>query len=173
MVGPEVAHMNLLRHFHEAMLKITIENGDDRSGFRSHQLFDPEYSCLRSMMLEPQNPTMWNSMALVYMMIGRLDDALEAIDRSLDLDTGDAWTWSIWGDILGQVGDLTQSERAYRMAFQLGAREPRILNQLIHSYLLRGNTIDALQMFEYLLPLCPNDQGIWDQYTAVLSSLKT
>ena len=173
MVGSEVAHMNLLKHFHEAMLKATMASDNDANVFLSHQFSSPEYACLCSMMLEPQNPTMWNSIALVYMMTGRVDDALEAIERSLDLDTGDAWTWSIWGDILDQIGDLTQSERAYRMAFQLGASEPRILNQLIHRYLLRGNTLDALQMFEYLLPLCPNDQDIWDQYTAVLTSAKT
>ncbi len=52
----------------------------------------PEYACLRTMMLEPRNPTMWNSLALVYMMTGRLKDAQDAIERSLDLDSSLAST---------------------------------------------------------------------------------
>ncbi len=171
MVGSEVEDASILRNFHEVMLKATTMP-DDTGTSSNQQSFNPEYACLRSMMLEPQNPTMWNSLALVYMMTGQVTDALEAIERSLDFDTGNAWTWSIWGDILYQIDDFVQSERAYRMAFELGARESHILFRLMQRCRLRGNMLDALGMLEILLPLYPDNQELWDQYTAVFTSTK-
>lgn len=172
MTGSDVEERKFLRNFHVVLWKASDSGHYAKDVIEVEQQFSPEYTCLQSMMLEPQNPTMWNSMALVYMMTGRIEDALDAIERSLDIDSGDAWTWSIWGDILDQLDNHTESERAYRMAFELGTREPHVLRQLIQKYIQRSNIIDALMMFEYLLPLCPNSQPDWDQYTTVLNSIQ-
>ncbi|TFG32967.1 tetratricopeptide repeat protein [Candidatus Thorarchaeota archaeon] len=171
MVGSEVEEQNILSHFQAAMLMVTREYNNDRIAPNNEHSFPPEFACLRLMMLEPQNPTMWNSMALVYIMTGRIDDALDAIERSLDLDTGNSWTWSIWGDILDILDNHIESERAYRMALELGSEDPHILRQLVRLYIRRGNLPDALRILEELIHFFPSDQYLWDQYTDFLQSI--
>jgi tetratricopeptide (TPR) repeat protein len=117
------------------------------------------------MMLEPQNPTMWNALALVYMMTSRYEDARDSIERSLDLDSSIAWTWSIWGDLLAFLGDDLEAERVYRMALELGSDEPHVLRQLVEYYMQRGNHPEALSLLERLIPQYPEDQLLWDVYT--------
>ena len=78
MSGSETEEESILGHLHAAMQRVTT-NHQESSGFSLTEGIAPEYACLRAMMLEPKNPTMWNSMALVYLMTGRYEDAQDAI----------------------------------------------------------------------------------------------
>ncbi|TFG31018.1 hypothetical protein EU528_07245 [Candidatus Thorarchaeota archaeon] len=168
MSGSEIEEENILGHLHAAM-KMATKATHENPGISMDVTIAPEYACLRTMMLEPQNPTMWNSMALVYLMTGRYEDAQDAIERSLDLDSGIAWTWSIWGDLLAQIGDELESERAYRMAMELGSIEPHVLNQLVRYFFKRKNYSETLELLEILIPQNLEDQSLWDLYTACFS----
>ena len=167
MSGSETEEESVLGHLQVAMQMVTITLHENQ-GISTPDSIAPEYACLRAMMLEPQNPTMWNSMALVYLMTGRYEDAQDAIERSLDLDSSLSWTWSIWGDLLAQLGDEVESERAYRMALELGSLEPHVLNHLVRYFLKRGNYSETLGLLEMLIPQCPEDQSLWDLYTECL-----
>ena len=77
--GTEIDDENILGHLHEALQRTNaFDEVTSTAG--------AEYACLRSMMLEPQNPTMWNALGLAYMMSHRAKEAEEAIERSLDID---------------------------------------------------------------------------------------
>ena len=169
MADSEVEKECIVSHLHAAMLMVNGAYHGDEGASKLEYSFAPEFTCLRSMMLEPQNPTMWNSIALVYLMTGRVQDAEEAIERSLELDTGNAWTWSIWGDIFDQSGNDVEAERTYRMAIELGSTDPHNLRQLARIYYKRRNFINVLEVLEYLIPLSPSDQMLWDQYTSCLT----
>ena len=143
MSGSETEEESILGHLHAAMQSVATSQ-QEGSGLSLPEGIAPEYACLRAMMLEPKNPTMWNSMALVYLMTGRYEDAQDAIERSLDLDSSISWTWSIWGDLLAQLGNDIESERAYRMALEMGSVEPHVLNQLIHYFFKRRNFSETL-----------------------------
>jgi len=121
MSGSESEKESILGHLHAAIQRVTAAQHENAGISTSGEGISPEYACLRTMMLEPQNPTMWNSMALVYLMTGRYEDAQDAIERSLDLDSSIAWTWSIWSDLLSLVGNEKESKRAYRMAIEMGS----------------------------------------------------
>jgi len=164
MSGSETEEESILSHLHAAMQIVTLNHLESQKLSISDGIA-PEYACLRAMMLEPQNPTMWNSMALVYLMTGRYVDAQDAIERSLDLDSSISWTWSIWGDLLAQLGDDIESERAYRMAMELGSIEPHVLNQLVRHFFKRKNYSETIGLLEILIPQCPEDQSLWDLYT--------
>jgi tetratricopeptide (TPR) repeat protein len=166
--GPEIVDENILSRI-QALLQMTSISLYETEGVENTlQGVDPEYACLRSMMLEPQNPTMWNALALVYLMTSRYEDARDSIERSLDLDSGIAWTWSIWGDLLVFQGDDLEAERAYRMAVELGSDEPHVLRRLIEYYTKRENKPEALLLLERLIPQYPEDQMLWDLYTQCL-----
>ena len=165
MSSSEIEEQSIMGHLQAMMQMVSISLHRQNSLPSGLQGLDPEYACLRSMMLEPQNPTMWNALALVYMMTNRYDDATDAIERSLELDTSIAWTWSIWGDLLGLVGDEDESERAYCMAVELGSDEPHVLWYLIHCRVRRRYYPEALVLLEQLIPQYPEKQSLWDMYT--------
>lgn len=159
--GIEIENENILGHLHEAMDRADTST-DTASGLGI------EYACLRSMMLEPQNPTMWNALALVYMMSDRAKEAEEAIEKSLDINTSNAWTWTIWGDLLRQDGRLVDAERAYRMALELNPSDLHVLKHLAFLCSARGAYAEAMDLFQSLIPSMPNNQDIWDAYSSCL-----
>ncbi|MFW9835699.1 MAG: tetratricopeptide repeat protein [Candidatus Thorarchaeota archaeon] len=165
LAGTEIEDENILGHFQEAIHR-TEDSDEDKLAIGI------EYACLRSMMLEPQNTTMWNALALVYMMSDRMHEAEEAIVRSLDIDTSNAWTWTIWGDLLRQNGDSTEAERAYRMATELDPREVPALRHLALLYLERGALFEAFDLLQMIIPITPNDQELWDTYSGCLRRMK-
>ena len=169
--GSEIEEENIPSHLQSAIEMVTTVY-HECSGIMEGEKLPPEYACLRSMMLEPKNPTMWNSMALVYMMTGRITEALDAIAQSLELDSGIAWTWSIWGDLLLFKGDLQESERAFRMAVEMGSTDRHVLHQLVRLFTDRRNYLDALRILEQLIPQYPDDQALWDLYTDCIAQNK-
>ena len=160
----EIEDENLLEHFQEAIQR--VELSDEMTS-----AVGVEYACLRSMMLEPRSTTMWNALALVYMMSDRLKDAEEAIESSLEIDTSNAWTWTIWGDLLRLDGRKVDAERAYRMAAELDPTEVHALRHLALLYLERGALPEALDLLQLLIPITPSDQELWDAYSSCLQWL--
>jgi tetratricopeptide (TPR) repeat protein len=170
----ESENENLLGHLQEAMLRasgLAIERVLDEKLDHS-QPIDAEYACLMSMMLEPRNPTMWNALALVHMMSNRMAEAEEAIESSLDIDTSNSWTWKIWGDLLRQEGRWMEAERAYRMASELNPQDPYAIRHLALLCISRGAHPEAAELFELLIPFLPNDQELWDSYSACLRRMR-
>lgn len=159
----ETEDENILGHIQEVLQRVEVSDELTEMGV--------EYACLRSMMLEPQNTTLWNALALVYMMSDRVREAEEAIDRSLDIDTSNAWTWAIWGDLLHQEGRLVDAERAYRMATELDSNDTHSLRHLALLYSERGAYPEALDLYQLLIQLTPNNQEIWDAYAECLRRL--
>ena len=160
----EIDDENILRHFQKA-----IQRAEGSEELKS--VIGVEYACLRSMMLEPRNATMWNALALVYMMSNRSQEAEEAIERSLDIDTSNAWTWTIWGDLHRQEGSLVDAERVYRMATELDLNNAHALRHLTLLCSARGAHPEAVDLFEMLIPIAPNDQELWDAYSICLRRL--
>ena len=169
MSGSKTEEENILGHLHAVMQLFTAAHHENIGLSTTGAGIEPEYACLRTMMLEPRNPTMWNSMALVYLMTGQYEDAQDAIERSLDLDSSIAWTWSIWGDLLAVVGNELESERAYRMAVEMGSDDPYVLHNLVSLFYERDNHPEVLQLLEQLIPQCPEDQSLWDLYTECIT----
>jgi len=123
----------------------------------------PEVACLRSMMLEPENPTLWNALAIVHMMNGDLESAQEAIEKSLEIDTSIGWTWRIWGDYFRMSGDKIEAERAYRMAHDLDPSNVKVMKELVVLYQRRGALEEEMLLLNKLVSIKPNDQRLWDQ----------
>ncbi len=162
----EIDDENILGHFQEAIQRVEVSE-------ELNSAIGVEYACLRSMMLEPRNTTMWNALALVYMMSNQVEEAEEAIERSLDIDTSNAWTWAVWGDLLRQEGRLVDAERAYRMAAELDTTDVRALRHLALLYLARGALQEAIELLQRLIPVLPNDQELWDTYSTCLRRMGT
>ncbi len=129
-----------------------------------------ERDCLNSMMLEPKNPAFWNAFALVYIMNGDYDAAEDAIERSLEIDTGVACTWRIWGDLFLGLGRSGEAERAYRMSLELKPWSTYTIHQLAVLYMRRGAFPEAVELISRLLLMIPDNQEIWDSLTHCINN---
>ncbi|MFW9965980.1 MAG: tetratricopeptide repeat protein [Candidatus Thorarchaeota archaeon] len=129
-----------------------------------------ERGCLNSMMLEPKNPAFWNAFALVYMMNGDYAMAEDAIERSLEIDTGVAWTWRIWGDLFFRLSRDGEAERAYRMSLELKPWSTHSMHQLAILYMRRGAFHEAVELISRLLLIVPNNQKLWDSLTHCINN---
>jgi Flp pilus assembly protein TadD len=123
------------------------------------------------MMLESRNPTFWNAFALVYMMNGDFNAAEDAIDQSLEIDTGVAWTWRIWGDLFIRMRRSGEAERAYRMSLELEPWNKHAMRQLSFLYIRRGAFPEAVEILSRLLLLTPNNQELWDSLTHCVNNV--
>ncbi|MFW9911373.1 MAG: tetratricopeptide repeat protein [Candidatus Thorarchaeota archaeon] len=124
-----------------------------------------ERAWISSMLLEPKNPSFWNAFALVYMMNGDYEAAENAIDSSLEIDTGIAWTWRIWGDLFLRMGRSGEAERAYRMSLELESWNAHSMRQISILYMQRGAFPEAAKLISRLLLTTPNNQDLWDSLT--------
>jgi predicted Zn-dependent protease len=131
-----------------------------------------ERAWINSMLLEPKNPTFWNAFALVYMMNGDHDAAEHAIERSLEIDTGVAWTWRIWGDLFLRIGRTGEAERAYRMSLELKPWNIHSMQQLSLLYMRRGAFPEAIELISRLLLELPDNQKLWDLLTHCVNNAK-
>jgi Flp pilus assembly protein TadD len=131
-----------------------------------------ERAWINSMLLEPKNPTFWNAFALVYMINGDHDAAEHAIERSLEIDTGVAWTWRIWGDLFLRMGRSGEAERAFRMSLELKPWNTHSMLHLSILYMRRGAFPEAVELISRLLLISPNNQELWDSLTHCINSVK-
>ena len=170
----DIEDENILGHFQEVLQRVSdsVHDRAIQAELDDSQVIDAEYACLRSMMLEPKNSTLWNSLALVYMMSSNPNEAEDAIEKSLDIDTSNSWTWAIWGDLLRQEGRVVESERAYTMAVELDPNNEHALRQLVFINDARKAHPETLGLLESLIPIASDDQVLWDIYSECLRRLK-
>lgn len=61
-----------------------------------------------------------------------------------------------------------EAEQAYRMATELDHEDVHALRNLALLYLTRGALPEALDLLRKIIPITPNDQDLWDAYSASL-----
>ncbi|MHA2373913.1 MAG: tetratricopeptide repeat protein [Candidatus Thorarchaeota archaeon] len=130
-----------------------------------------EKECIRSIMLDPESSTRWNALALVYMITGKTKLAEEAIKNSLELNTSNAMTWRIWGDLLMGIGQNIESERIYRMSLELDPTQIVTMHRLVQLLIKRKAYPEAMEVLERLVVLSPNDQKVWDAYSICIGNM--
>ena len=104
-------------------------------------------------------------------MNGDNDAAEDAIEQSLEIDTGVAWTWRIWGDLFMQMGRSGEAERAYRMSLELEPWNTHALHQLSILYMIRGAFPEAVELICQHLLIVPNNQELWDSLTHCVNNM--
>ncbi len=162
----------LLQHYKEVLIQAYNQKMSDKLE-EVRKLEDvSELSSLRSLMLDPKNPIMWNALALVFLTLERLEEAEDAIKESLDIDTSNPWTWRLWGDILIRIGRLREAELALRMSHELHPDNSDTLYELLLLQLARGAINQAMDTLTLLMVNSPNNQTLWDCYTKCFSESK-
>ncbi|MEZ5811583.1 MAG: tetratricopeptide repeat protein [Rhizobiaceae bacterium] len=80
--------------------------------------------------------------------------------KAVELRADNAEAWMGLAASYDQLGRFDFADRAYDQLLRLAGREPRVVNNLGYSQLLRGNRKKARQLFEEARRNAPNDKVI-------------
>jgi TolB-like protein/Tfp pilus assembly protein PilF len=110
-----------------------------------------EADALRALELDSLDPIAHRALSLVRQQQFRLDDALCAVDASLDLDPNAAQSFAQRGEVLKYLGETAPARAALLRALELSPRDPHrwvALNRLGTVELLAGDPERALPWLE-------------------------
>jgi Flp pilus assembly protein TadD len=98
------------------------------------------------MLVAADDPRVVGEYGKVLVQQGRTNEALDFLNRAVQLQTGDWMLYSALGVAYDQKGDYTSAEGAYRRALQLKPGESAVLNNYAMSRLQAGDLDRAKQL---------------------------
>ncbi len=154
--------------YRDLMRRKTEDNPDDvaawvQLGLHEFECFNQSEEALRcfekALALQPNSHEAWLFKGMVYVSLGRWQDALDAIDRDPRTGSSRALREDLRGDALLGLGRLRDARLAYRRALQSNKGDPMLegklgfvevkLNQKAHGLrLLRRAARAAPQMYQ-------------------------
>jgi tetratricopeptide (TPR) repeat protein len=80
----------------------------------------------RATLETPQQTDGWRGLGLTLVKLGSYEEALESLDRALDLDIGIAECWYLKAQALSRLGDDNGAIQALRRAISLNDRSRQL-----------------------------------------------
>ncbi|MBN1876328.1 MAG: hypothetical protein JXA33_19035 [Anaerolineae bacterium] len=117
-----------------------------------------------ALVLSPNNPIIWNELALLYSVdLGDMPKATEVISHSLEVDVGFEQTWQIIGDLRSTEGDLVGAVKAYQESLELAENctVRRAVGTLQAQQELWSESIETLLV---ATEKCSKSSDLWDYY---------
>jgi len=112
---------------------------------------EAERSCLKTVELLPHMVSGYSRLAWLLKSQGKLDDAIEAYQIALEVDSSDAAIHIDLGNILKDLGRLHEAELSYRKALELAPASFIALNNLGTLLKADGRTVEALKLYRRAL----------------------
>ncbi len=110
----------------------------------------------------PPDPRIYASIADSHFRLGNTERALKYAVEALKLDPNYASGHLLLGTILGEMGDIIRSVRAYEKVILLDQNNPYAYYNLGLLYYKKSNIKMALEYLERARDLNPNDPKIWN-----------
>jgi len=107
--------------------------------------------------LSPNNAQLYNEWALVYLLAGRSDKALEKLERSLALDDRYDQTYLLLGDYYRNAKEWKKAAEAYEKAVELSPRLVQAYSALGFVYAQMGELEKAIEANKKVIELSPKD----------------
>jgi len=98
--------------------------------------------------------------------MGQVDVGLADLTAAIDVGEGHLWARAQLADELYDLGRTDEAAAEYRKLLEFAPDSPVALNNLGAIYLLRGNYVEAIQQFNRLLELQPDDYAVSNLGTA-------
>lgn len=110
----------------------------------------------RALKLQPSLHIARRDLAMAFMEIGDTDSATNHLIEVLRLDPTDAWSWVVLGNLyLGPKNDPDTGETFLRKALSLKPDDPWALNSLATAAQKRGDSAEAVKLFEQAIQASP------------------
>ena len=111
--------------------------------------------CQHALSIAPELAEGHTCLGNVYYVTGRYQDAVEQLQRSLDLDHTSDETLRLLADAFQKQGKPAESEEAYRKAIQLRPHYWHVYSSLGTFYFNQARYTDAVGMFQKAIQLAP------------------
>jgi eukaryotic-like serine/threonine-protein kinase len=114
-------------------------------------------ACDRALALAPQLAAGHTCLGNVFLSTGRYEDAVQELQRSLDLDHNSDETLSSLAAAYQKLGKASAAEDAYRKAVSLRPNYWRLYNSFGAFYMDQARYSDAAEMFKKTIQLAPSN----------------
>jgi tetratricopeptide (TPR) repeat protein len=111
-----------------------------------------------------------NALALVYISLGRGEDAIDAYRQAIDLAPDQIFPWNNLGSLYFQLGQDEEAVTAYRKAVEHGPREAVGWYGLGKAQLRLGRLDEAQAAFQKAIELAPKFPQAWNGLGNVLAA---
>jgi tetratricopeptide (TPR) repeat protein/O-antigen ligase len=112
---------------------------------------------LQATRLSPNTAHLQNEKALIYLMLGQGDKALETIQHSLALDSLYDQTWLLLGDYYRMANQWEKAAEAYEKALEISPNLIQAYSALGFVYAQMGKLEKAVEANKKVLEFAPND----------------
>jgi len=99
----------------------------------------------------PESPEVYNELNQAYQRLGKVDEALAATEKALQLDQYSTADWNNLGGILANLGRPSEAKNAYGKALQIDAENTGAMMGLEQLLVLDGELRDAKKWCEVAL----------------------
>ncbi|ROR29741.1 type IV pilus biogenesis/stability protein PilW [Inmirania thermothiophila] len=90
----------------------------------------------------------YTGLGIAYLREGKLEQALDRLQRAIAADPGNATAHSALGVVYERMGREAEADRHYRRAVELAPEDPNALNNLGRFLCARGGREEAMRLFE-------------------------
>ena len=151
---------NLARFYRSWAARATIPE------HRETLLRAAETNYRQALLLSPNNPMLWNELAILYAFDLQDQPAYQrTIAHSLALDPGFEQTWSLSADVKANIDrDLRGAIADYSQVLVLKPQECTVRRVLGNLQLQEELWSDATQLLEETVEYCPQMNDLWDIY---------
>jgi Flp pilus assembly protein TadD len=126
------------------------------AGYRDAEALETIQTGLRS---NPNSPLLLNAYATVLDVLTKRKEAVQALEKSVEIDAGQEGAWGQLGDLYAQLGEAEKALAAYARAQRLGASAESYSNYL--DYLIRlERWEDAQRIASYGLARYPGSADL-------------
>jgi Flp pilus assembly protein TadD len=115
-----------------------------------------EHYYLEYLKLKPDAPDGLKRLALLYLTLGRLDEAEQYCNQVLSFDPADAVMYNCLANVKQEQGDYAAAEVAYQTALQHGAGKAEIYANLGNLFHAKGDFQQSLDWYKKSLALVPD-----------------
>lgn len=120
---------------------------------------------------EPDNAQLWGKYGQALRRMRRLDEALVAYSRAIDLDALDAWAWGGRGLTLGEFGKHGEALESFDKALALNQEDPWLWYNRAEELLALNRPHEALDSLQQALKRRPDHAESWAKRGQALRKL--
>ena len=113
----------------------------------------------------------WYGKGASLILLGRYDEALQAIDKALDLNPRNEVAWLNKGNALTKMGRLIDALRCFNAALKVNLRYEVAWNNKGNTLARLGHFEEALACYQRALAIDPEYRGAWVNKGYVLTKL--
>ena len=111
----------------------------------------------RAATIVPNNVRSNNTIAVIYMNSGMIEDARALIEKSLELDAENAKTWQLRGELAFREKDYDKALEYALTGFELDPEDIRIQRSLAQVYMQLGDRAKTKEYLDMILEQSPED----------------